>query len=104
MMQWDYRVFLEPDGDYTIREVFYAKDGSILGCTENEVSPTGRSLAELSEDMEAFTSALSKPVLTVADIPKIEKDWKRDRNGENHLSHEQVLAELGLERSEVSST
>jgi hypothetical protein len=29
MMNWNYRVFKEPNGDYIIREVFYAEDGTI---------------------------------------------------------------------------
>lgn len=35
--KWNYRVFLEADGDYIIREVFYEEDGLMQGCTENAV-------------------------------------------------------------------
>ena len=101
MINWDYRVFQEPEGDYIVREVFYAEDGSILGCTENEVSPNGRSLAELTLDIEAFASAVRKPVLTLDDIPTVEKKLQPNREPKNNLSHEQVLAELGLSRSQA---
>jgi hypothetical protein len=37
MIAWNYRVFQEANGDYIISEVFYAEDGSIVGCTENAV-------------------------------------------------------------------
>lgn len=84
-----------------VREVFYAEDGSILGCTENEVSPNGRSLHELTADIEAFASVVHKPVLTLNDIPRVEKKLQRNREDKNNLSHEQVLAELGLSRSQA---
>jgi len=42
MITWNYRVFREANGDYLIREVFYAEDGSILGCPENAVEPLNR--------------------------------------------------------------
>ena len=101
MIQWNYRVFREPDGDYVIREVFYAEDGSIVGCGQNEALPTGRSLAELTEDIEALASALTKPVLTLADIPKGDRTPSEQRSRHSTISHDRVLAELGLERLET---
>lgn len=49
--------------------MFYAENGSILGCTENAVEPLRRTLEELAKDIEYFKQALEKPVLTLADIP-----------------------------------
>ena len=95
-MNWDYRVFCEENGDYVIREVFYAEDGSILGCTENEVSPTGRSLQELTEDMQLFRAALTQPVLRLSDLPPYPKQREERRTEKKTISHEQVLAQLGL--------
>jgi hypothetical protein len=95
-MNWDYRVFREENGDYIVREVFYDDDGSILGCTEDAVEPFGRSLEELAEDLESFKAALALPVLTLADIPcgtRIERQKDRSDN----VSHEQLVAELGLD-------
>lgn len=43
MMTWNYRVFRENEHEYVIREVFYAEDGSILGCTALPAEPYGRS-------------------------------------------------------------
>lgn len=96
MLTWNYRVFREANGDYIIREVFYSQDGSIVGCTDNAVEPKGSSLEELARDMDWFKEALTLPVLTLADLPAepIKKDRKlvqRDR-----VSHEQLMAELGL--------
>jgi hypothetical protein len=95
-MNWNYRVFREENGDYLIREVFYEEDGSILGCTENAVEPFGRSLEELTQNIEWFKEALKLPVLTLADIPCVmKKDDKRDRS--KNISHKQLVAELDLD-------
>ncbi len=95
MTTWNYRVFLEEDGDYVIREVFYDKDGCIIGCTEDAVEPFARSVEELAKNIEWFKEALELPVLTLADIPCRSKK-KRKRERSKNLSHEQLLAELGL--------
>ncbi len=49
-IKWNYRVFLEDNGDYIIREVFYEADGAIAGCTENAVEPSlGKKLGRISK-------------------------------------------------------
>jgi hypothetical protein len=95
MTTWNYRVFREPNGAYIIREVFYAEDGSILGCTQDAVEPFGRSLDELAHSLEGFEDALSLPVLTLKDIPAQSTSSRYRHNTEN-VSHEQLRAELGL--------
>ncbi|MGH9843840.1 MAG: hypothetical protein ACREEM_34320 [Blastocatellia bacterium] len=95
MTSWNYRVFLEENGDYVIREVFYDEDGWIIGCTENPVEPFGRNLDELAKHLEWFKDALGLPTLTLADIPcKSKKKRKKEMGG--NISHEQLLAELSL--------
>ena len=94
-MSWNYRVFKEANGDYIVREVFYDEDGSIISCTKNGVEPIGQSLEELTEDIEYYQAALTLPVLTLADIPKV-AHTKRVRTQTNTISHEQLLQELGL--------
>jgi hypothetical protein len=97
-MTWNYRVFREEDGDYIIREVFYDADGAILGCTENAVEPAGRSLEELTQDVEWFKEALAMPVLTLADIPgPTGMGTARTKDRSQNLSREQLMTELGLE-------
>lgn len=95
MMNWNYRVFQEPNGDYIIREVFYGEDGTIISCTENAVEPIGQSLEALAKDIEAFQEALTLPVLTLADIP-ISTSKKCHDERDKNISHEQLMAELGL--------
>ncbi len=98
MMEWNYRVFHEEDGNYTIHEVYYDADGSILACTENAVEPTGESLEELAQDIEWFGEALTLPVLTLADVPRHGRKTKR-KNGKENLSHQQLARQLGSSRS-----
>ncbi len=95
MTTWNYRVFLEENGDYVIREVFYDEDGCVIGCTENPVEPFGRTLGELAKHIEWFKEAMDLPTLTLADIP-CESKKKRKKEKSKNISHEQLLAELSL--------
>jgi hypothetical protein len=95
MITWNYRVFREDDGEYIIREVFYAEDGAILGCTANAVEPYGRTLEELSQTLADFQSALALPVLTLEDIPQPAALPER-KVGSRTISSEQLRKQLGL--------
>jgi hypothetical protein len=106
MMTWNYRVFREDDGEYVIREVFYAEDGTIISCTANAVEPFGRTLKELAQSIDDFKAALALPVLTLKDIPEAAPTLDKQKN-ESTLSHEQLRRQLGLndaqDRSATSS-
>ena len=80
-MSWNYRVvrtmitweetFSDITSDefyyeYELRGVRYDGAGNIE-CVNGETSPFGSSVAELTEDLELFTLALSKPVLELVD-------------------------------------
>lgn len=98
MMTWNYRVFREDDGDYIIREVFYAEDGSIIGCTADAVEPFGSTLEELAQSIEDFKAALALPVLTLKDIPESSPELEQRTNGKT-IAHEQLRAQLGLDNT-----
>lgn len=95
MIEWDYRVFEEENGDYIIREIFYDEQGQIVSCTRNGVEPVGTSLEELTEQIDAFRQALSQPILTLEDVPQDYEERVYEPN-QNNVSHEQIMAELGL--------
>lgn len=95
MMTWNYRVFREENGDYVIREVFYDKDDCIIGCADNSVELVGRSVEELARNIEWLKEAVELPALTFADIPCESKSRFEEGKG-NNVSHERLLAELGL--------
>ena len=69
MIQWEYRVFEEEDGDFTIREVFYNDSGDPIGCTAEPVEPYGATLEALAQCLQDLQKALTLPVLHIADIP-----------------------------------
>jgi predicted ATP-dependent protease len=98
MMTWDYRVFREDDGDYIIREVFYAEDGAIIGCTADAVEPFGSTLEELAQSIEDFKAALTLPVLTLKDIPESAPEHEKRKNNKT-ISHEQLRAQFGLDNT-----
>jgi hypothetical protein len=95
MITWSYRVFREDDGEYIIREVFYAEDGAILGCTADAVEPYGRTLEELAHMLEDFQAALALPVLTLEDIPQ-SAPVPEQKQRSHTISHEQLRIQLGL--------
>lgn len=95
MISWNYRVFREADGAYIIREVFYAEDGAIVGCTANAVEPFGETLDELRTSITEFQAALTLPVLTLADIPQPTATRTKTKRSPA-LSSADVRARLGL--------
>jgi len=59
---WDFRIFRGEDGLHTIGEVYYSKNGDVLGWTEDGISPSGESVEELSQCLKYMMDALKKPV------------------------------------------
>jgi hypothetical protein len=93
MITWNYRVFREISGEYVIREVIYAEDGSIITCTESPVEPVGETFEALAADIVSFQEALHLPVLRLEDIPEVVAHRQVRQQGANS-SIEQLLAEL----------
>ena len=94
-MTWNYRVFRENESDYVIREVFYAEDGIILGCTSDPVEPFGQSLDELAHAIDDFKAALALPMLTFDDIPQ-PAETAPSRQHSHTIRQEDIRATLGL--------
>ena len=66
-MTWNHRVVKEilENGDewFTVREVFYNKDGSIYAYTEEAVDVSGESIDEIKEYLEWCLKSLEQPIL-----------------------------------------
>ncbi len=94
-MIWNYCVFREADGGLTIREVFYARDGNIIACSE-PVQLEAESITDLTRLIEELKAALDLPILSLADVPlpSVQPSPRADRR--NTLTHQAVLARLGL--------
>lgn len=101
MITWNYRVFQDKD-EYCIREVFYLDNGTIGGCTERRITPTGNSLDDLARDIENFQEALKLPVLTLEEIDAIvaEQPLPPPRDRSQNISLEQLVTELNLDWKE----
>lgn len=76
-MTWDHRVLRryadingEPTPFYTIHEVYYNSDGTVMGYIENEKSPYGESVDELRADCWRFMEACTKPVIDEKNLVK----------------------------------
>ncbi len=69
---WNHRVVKEtfPDGKswYSVREVFYNKDKSIMGYTEEPVSICGDSIEEIREYCQWILECLDKEVLIDGEV------------------------------------
>ena len=61
-VSWNYRVVKENDY-YTIKEVYYDKDGNVDGWTEMDVSPGGETFEEFLDSFELYRKCVYKPVL-----------------------------------------
>lgn len=98
-MIWTYRVFCDSQGHYSIREVFYEQDGTIIDCGKAATVAIGSSLEELIKLVQWFKEAFELPVLLLEEVeakmaaqpPKPKSD--RSRN----ISLKQMIAELALE-------
>lgn len=100
MMRWNYRAILE-DNYYTIREVYYDEDDSIIACAEQPIELGGESLEELTTLLKWFQEALNEPVLTVAELPSSPSTKPNVKRG---TSLEDVRRELGLESVEMGQS
>jgi hypothetical protein len=70
-MFWNYRVVYIPESEndifseanFTIREVFYDKDGEIHYWTDEGAVPTGADFEELCNDFDLMAEAFERPIL-----------------------------------------
>lgn len=63
MSGWNYRVVKDKDG-FSIREVFYNKEGKIITWTVEACWPYGETLEELKLDVKHLQQALKRGILT----------------------------------------
>ena len=103
-MIWTYRVFRDKTGRYSIREVFYERDGRLLNYGKQPVMPVESSLTDLIQLVEWFREAFDSPVLSLEDIEAelaansastIPKKPLSDRS--HTIPFSQVLAQLAEE-------
>ena len=72
-MTWNYRVMksypaTKSDAWYSIREVYYDKDGKVDGWTEDEIAPESDTVEGLLEILGLMRNCLDKPILDEAEL------------------------------------
>ncbi|MEZ4861144.1 MAG: hypothetical protein R3C14_07555 [Caldilineaceae bacterium] len=104
-MIWTYRIFRDKNGRYSIREVFYERDGRLLNYSKNPVAPIGASLEDLMQPVQWFREAFDSPVLSLEAVeaeltapPTQAQKPLTDRS--QTLSFQQVLAQLAEDADE----
>jgi hypothetical protein len=69
-MLWTYRVFRDSQERYSIREVFYESDNTIISYGAAPVAVVGASFEELMQLVKWFRDAFDLPVLSLEEIDK----------------------------------
>lgn len=102
-MFWTYRVFCDSQGRYSIREVFYERDGKLIAYGKSPVAALGNSPEELMQLIQWFKEAFELPVLSLeevdAQIAALPERAKSDRS--RNVSLQQVIAELDIKTDSV---
>ena len=98
-MIWTYRVFRDNQERYSILEVFYECDNTIISYAQAPVAVVGASFEELMQLVKWFRDAFDLPVLSLEEIDAqmaIQKT-KPASNRPPNLSLQQVMAELAID-------
>lgn len=78
-MSWNYRIVVENKGKeeefWSIREVYYNKQGLIYAMTEESQSPIGEDMEELKEDFLHMQEAFHKDVIVLDNFKFAEADY-----------------------------
>lgn len=61
-MLWTYRVFRDSQGRYSIREVFYDRNNTIINYSKTPVAVVGTSIEELIQLVQWFNGS-KKPLI-----------------------------------------
>lgn len=102
-MIWTYRVVRDELGRYSVREVFYERDGTLITYSKTPVAPVGASAEDLLHQMQSFREAFDLPILSITELEAALSNQAQEQPkkiGPN-ISLEQLKAELERE-SEVA--
>ncbi|NJL23125.1 MAG: hypothetical protein HC895_23550 [Leptolyngbyaceae cyanobacterium SM1_3_5] len=116
-MLWTYRVFRDSQERYSIREVFYDRNNTIINYSKTPVAVVGASIEELIQFVQWFKEAFDLPVLSLEEIDAqiAAKLWKQDdtvsqardtvsgapRDRSKNISLIQVIAELATDSDSI---
>lgn len=63
MTFWNYRLFKNSNGDFSVREVYYNEKNEVEFWVDRPCSPFGEDLEEITSDINKFSEALIRPIL-----------------------------------------
>jgi hypothetical protein len=95
-MMWTYRVFRDNQERYSIREVFYESDNTIISYGAAPVAVVGASFEELMQLVKWFRDAFDLPVLSLEEIEAqmAIQSTKPASDRTQNLSLQQAIADL----------
>ncbi|MCL4834029.1 MAG: hypothetical protein KJZ86_16420 [Caldilineaceae bacterium] len=98
-MIWTYRVVRDEIGRYSVRELFYERDGGLITYSSIPVAPVGSSPEDLLRQMDQLREAFDLPTLSTAELDAALSKQEKTRQKETRprISLEQIKAELALE-------
>lgn len=98
-MIWTYRVFRNNQGRYSIREVFYEPDGTIVAYGKAPVVVVGASLEELIQLVKWFKDAFDLPVLSIEEVEEqvAETPTGVKSKHENNIPLNDLIVQLSTE-------
>lgn len=102
-MTWTYRVCRDAKGRYSVRELFYERDGTLITYTKEPVAPLGSSPEDLLKQMKWFREAFDLPILSTEELDRdlAQKPMRPKPETGKNVSLKQLKAELALETEAV---
>jgi hypothetical protein len=105
-MIWTYRVCRDSQGRYSIREVFYERDHTIVNYGKTPVALVGASLEEIMQLVQWFKDAFDLPVLSLEELDAqlAKQETCKASDPSKNISLKQVIAELTADSDPVSQS
>lgn len=103
-MIWTYRVFRDNNGRYSVREIYYEHDGTIIAYSKAPVTPVGSSFKDLMQQVQWFQDAFDLPVLSLEEIDAqiAAQPVKPQSESGKNIPLRQIIAELEQEEDDGS--
>lgn len=102
-MTWTYRVFRDQTGRYSVREVFYEEDGTLIAYGKTPTALVGDSPEELLQLIAWFKKAFELPILSMdaIDAELAARPPQPPHKQRPNLSFREVVAALSTEADVV---
>ena len=72
-------VYKDEEGFFSFREVIRDEDGDLCGISPHDISPIGKTLNELAEDLTLFIKAIQEDYLDFEELEFDESDEEEEK-------------------------